>query len=39
MGDIYANQDPVDLFFLGFEQGYWEHMVENINTIVTWLGV
>lgn len=38
MGDIFKPQDPVELFFWGFEQGYWNHMEQNINTLMTWMG-
>ena len=38
MGSIFEPQDPVELFFWGFEQGYWEHMNNNINTVIAWIG-
>ena len=38
MGSIFKPQDPVDLFFLGFSEGYWEHMNNNIATVINWMG-
>ncbi len=36
--DIFQDQDPVELFFWQFEQGYWNHMEQNVSTVISWLG-
>lgn len=38
MNDIFHEQGPVELFFWQFEQGYWQHMGQNIETLVSWFG-
>lgn len=35
---IFQSQDPVDLFFLGFWEGYCSHMAENVEVFVSLLG-
>lgn len=30
--------DPVELFWFDFAGGYWEHMEQNLQVVVTFLG-
>jgi hypothetical protein len=37
--NIFEDQDPVELFFWQFEQGYWQFMQENFETVLKVVGV
>ena len=35
---IFESQNQTELFFWGFWEGYWLHMAENVEVVVSVLG-